>query len=126
MKNRQSNKQSIMRIFVILPGEEGHYLTLEQEPSDLVRTMKQNIQNILDGYESASKQPEFQTEGNVEEKVKVKEKLGIESQVLMIGNQCLEDSKRVEDYITKSETFIELGFSRANGRVNISRDDLYR
>ena len=96
-----------MRIFVILPEGEDQYLTLEQEPSDLIRTMKENIQNILD-----SKQARSETE---------KSKHKIENQVLIINDEYLEDNKKIEDYVIKSETFIELSFISKDERVNIAR-----
>ena len=110
-----------MRIFIILPEEEDQYLTLEQEPSDLVRAMKENIQKILDNREAASKQAQSQTENGLEQRMRVKGKLGIENQVLMINDECLEDGKRIEDYIVKSETFIELSFSSTDDMVNTLR-----
>ena len=60
--------------------------------------------------ESASKKARLRTENELEERMKVKGKLGIEDQILMINDKCLEDNKRIEDYIIKSETFIELRF----------------
>ena len=108
-----------MKIFVILPDEKGQYLTLEQEPSDLVRSMKENIQNILDGRESVSKKVQLRTENQLEERMKVKGKLRVEDEILMINEKCLEDNKRIEDYIIKSETFVELRFDSTELRVNI-------
>ena len=53
--------------------------------------------------------------------MKVKEKCGIEDQILMINDKCLEDNKKIEDYIIKSETFVELRFGSTELRVNIWR-----
>ena len=109
-----------MKIFVILPDEKGEYLTLEQEPSDLVGSMKKNIQNILDSRDSAPKKAQLGTENEREGRMKRKGKLGVKDQILIINDKCLEDSKRIEDYIMKPETFIELRFRSTEGRVKIS------
>lgn len=100
-----------MRIFVLLPGLDGEYLTLWHRPSDLVRNVKEKIQDIFTVDKSESAQSQMQTaRSSLQEKKRTSARYKVKRQILIMDGRCLDEAKKVGDYITRSDTMIELSF----------------